>query len=131
MKFLWDLRVPDSIIVEIDDADAHTVFHFIFTEIVQLRTPLRIVFQIFRDMFGEKNVPGIAAIHHPLRDVDARARDVGLFVEVGNFVDRAAMNSHADAKLGMTLQCLADFQRAQNRRFRTVAKNQRATVARR
>ena len=95
------------------------------------RSPARIVLQIFRNMFGEKNVTGIAAIHHPLGDVDSRSSDVGLFVEVGNFVDRPAVNSHSNAKLRMTLQCLADFQRAKSWRFRTVAKNKRATVARR
>ena len=112
LKLVWNVRVSDSVIVEIDDADTHTVFDFIFTEIVQLRTPLRILFQIIGDMFRKKDVTGIAAIHHPLRDVDSGAGDVGLFVQVGNFVDRPTVNSHSNAKLGMTLQRLADFQRA-------------------
>ena len=88
VKFLWNLRVPDSIIVEINDADAHPVFHFAFAELVQIRLPARILFQIIGDMFGEKNVSSIAAIHHPLGDVDSRPGDVCLLVQVSDFVDR-------------------------------------------
>ena len=80
-------------------------------------------------MFGEQNVSGIAAIHHPLRDVDSGAGDIGLLVHIGDFADRTAVNSHAHPKFGMTLQLLADLHRAQHRRFRAVAKNERATVA--
>src|SRR5262249_14780665 len=40
-----------------------------------------------------------------------------------------AVNSHAHPKSRMTLQFLANFQRAQNWRFRTVSKNERATMA--
>ena len=76
----------------------------------------------------EEDVTGIAAIHHSLRDIDAGAGDVGLFVQISDFVDRAAVNAHPDLKLRMTLQRLANFQRAQDRRFRTVSKNERATV---
>ena len=105
------------------------MFHFAFAEIMQKRTPLRVVLQVVGDTPGEKNVSGIAAIHHPLRDVDAGAGNVGLFVQVGDFIDRAAVNSHSHVKFGMIFQCLADFQRAQHRRFRTGAKNERAAVA--
>src|SRR5713226_5731372 len=77
----------------------------------------------------EKNMSGISAIHHSLRDVNARTRDVRLVVQVGDFIYRAAVNSHADVKLWLFLELLADFQRAQNWRFRTVAKNERATIA--
>ena len=51
----------------------------------------------------------ITAIHHPLCDVDAGARDVGLFVQIGDFVDRTAVNSHPDPKFGMFFQLLTDF----------------------
>ncbi len=79
----------------------------------------------------EKNMSGISAIHHSLSDVNAGACNIGLLVQVSNLVDRATVNSHAHVKFGMTLQCLADFQRAQNWRFRSVSKNKRATIARR
>ena len=77
------------------------MFYFAFAEIVQVAAPPRIMFQVIRHVFGEKNVTGIAAIHHPLRHVDASAGDIGLFVQVGDFVDWTAMNSHSDSKLGM------------------------------
>ena len=80
-------------------------------------------------MLRKQDVPGIAAIHHPLRDVDASAGNVGLFVQISDFIDRAAVNAHPHLKFGMIFQLLADLQRAENRRFRTVAKNQRAAVA--
>ena len=62
-----------------------------------------LVFPVFRHMPGEKNVTGVAAIHHPLRDVDARAGNVGLFVQINDFIDRAAVNAHPDMKFGMIL----------------------------
>ena len=36
----------------------------------------------------------VAAIHHPLRKVDARTGDIGAAVQIGYFIYRAAMNSH-------------------------------------
>ena len=50
---------------------------------MQKRTPLRVVLQVVGDTFGNKDVSGIAAIHHPLRDVDAGAGDIGLLVQIG------------------------------------------------
>ena len=70
--------------------------------------------------------PGIAAIHDPLRDVDAGAGDVRLPVQIGHFVDRSAVNSHADRKFGMLFECLADFERAAGRRFGASAKDKSA-----
>jgi hypothetical protein len=57
--------------------DADIVFHFAFAQIVQMGTPLAILFQIVRHMLGEQNVPGIPAIHHSLRQVDSRSRHIG------------------------------------------------------
>ena len=37
---------------------------------------------------------------------------IGLFVQVADFIDRAAVNAHPDVKFGMTLQLLTDFHRA-------------------
>src|SRR5438105_14213029 len=96
---------------------------------VQKRTPLCVLFQVISHTFGEKNVSGIATIHYALSDVDAGARNVGLLIQVSDFIDGAAVNSHANVKLGMIFQFLANFQRAQNRRFRTSATNESATVA--
>ena len=72
---------------------------------------------------------GIAAIHQTLSDVDAGAGNVDLFVQIAHFIDGAAVNSHSNVKFGMLFQFLANFQRTQNWRFRTVSENERATIA--
>src|SRR5258705_11323252 len=91
--------------------------------------PLWVMLQVIGDAFGNQNVPRIAAIHHPLRDVNPSAGNVGLLVEVGYLVDRSAVNSHANVKFGMIFQRFADLERAQNGRFETVSKNERAAIA--
>ena len=35
--------------------------------------------------------------------IDARAGDIGLFVQIGDLIDRAAVDAHPHPKLGMTL----------------------------
>ena len=67
LEFLRRFRVTEFLCVEIYKVHAHAVFHFAFTEIVQKQLPMPMLLQIFGDMFGKQNVPGIAAIHHPLR----------------------------------------------------------------
>src|SRR5690349_9589448 len=94
-------------------------------------TPLWIVFEVVRYMFGKENVSGIAAIHHPLRDVDSSAGNVRLLVEISDFINGSAMNAHPDFQFRMTLKRLADFQSAEHRRLGAVAKDQSATIARR
>ena len=128
LKFLGQLRVADFTVVKVGKADAHAVLRFAFAQVMEIGAPARILFQVFRHMPGEKNVTGVTAIHHPLRDVDARAGNIGMFVQITDFIDRAAVNAHADAQFRMALQRLADFQSAQRRRLRSVAKNQRAAV---
>jgi hypothetical protein len=43
--------------------------YFVFAELVQIRFPARIMFQVIGYVFREQNVTGITAIHHPLGDV--------------------------------------------------------------
>ena len=56
---------------------------------------------------------------------------VGLSFKISDLVDRATMNSHADAKIGMSLELFVNFQRAQDWRLWTIAKNECSAVARR
>src|SRR5438128_7600238 len=130
-KLLRPLWIPNLIVIEIYDGYFLAVFYFAFAELVQTWPPARVLFQIIGDTFGKKNVSGVAAIHHPLGDVDSRSSDICLLVQVSDFVDRTTVNPHSDSKFGMFLELFANFQCAHNRRFRTVAKNERATVARR
>ena len=55
---------------------AHTVFHLKLADLMQERSPTGVFLQVLSHMLGEEDVPGIAAIHHPLRHVDAGARHV-------------------------------------------------------
>ena len=80
-------------------------------------------------MLGEKNVPGVAAIHHPLRHVYPGAGDIRLFVQIGDRINRTAVDSHSDPKFGMLLELLTDFQRAADRRFGASAEHKGATIA--
>jgi len=73
-------------------------------------------------------VSGVTTIHDPLSKVNSGAGDVGLRIQVGDFVDRSAMNTHADVNFGMTLQLFADRHRAKHRCFHIVPKHQRATI---
>jgi hypothetical protein len=50
---------------------AQAVLHLALAQIVQVRLPVAVIGQIFRYMPRQKNMPGIAAIQHPLRDVDS------------------------------------------------------------
>jgi hypothetical protein len=73
------------------------VLHFTFTEIVQERSPPAIVFEIIGDMSRYKDVTGIAAIHDPLRDVNAGAGDIEAAAHIAH---RSAVNSHSHCDLG-------------------------------
>ena len=86
--------------------------------------------QIVRDMFGEQDVAGIAAIHHSLRHVNPTTGDVRASADISYFADRAAMNSHAHGNVGMGLECLRDLERALRRFLRAIAKDQSHPIAR-
>jgi hypothetical protein len=96
---------------------------------MEIGAPAWILFQVICHMLGEKNVTGVPAIHHALRHVNASAGNVGLFVQITDFIDRAAVNAHPHVKFGMTLQRLANFHCAQHRRFGASAENKCATIA--
>ena len=66
----WKLAVSDAVSVEIDYRDRDTVLHFALTEIVQMRSPFRIIIDVVGHMLGEEDVSGIPTIHHPLREAN-------------------------------------------------------------
>src|SRR6266480_6622707 len=94
LELLWQSRIAYSIRVKIDDVDLAALLHFALAKIVQIRSPLAILLQIIGDVLGEQNVSGIAAIHHPLGNVDSGARNVRSLGHIRDFAYRAAMNSH-------------------------------------
>ena len=86
-------------------------------------------FEIFGDVFGDKNVSSVAAIHHSLRHVDAGAGEVGATIHIYHPADRPAVHAHSNLQAWMCLERAADFNRALRRRFRTGVKNQGHAIA--
>ena len=102
LKLLGKLRIADSIAVKIDHAEAHAVLHFAVAQVVQMWPPMTVLLQVFRHMSREKNVTGIAAIHDPLRHVDARPGDIGPTAHIRHVAYRPAVNAHPHCDLRMT-----------------------------
>jgi hypothetical protein len=46
-------------------------------------------------MFRQKDVPGIATIHYPLRDINPSTGNVCPIIDVRNLIDRPAVDTHA------------------------------------
>src|SRR6516165_1142958 len=94
-----------------------------------MRSPVSIVSQVFREVFGEQNMTGIATTHDPLRHVNSSPGEIGLIVNIRDRIDWAAVNAHAQFELWTALQFLADFERAFNWRFGIVGKDEHHSVA--
>ena len=74
-------------------------------------------------------MPGIAAIQHPLGNINSGAGYIRFVVDIGDPINRAAVNSHPYLKLRMTAQCSANFQSASHRLFRAAKKKERHPIA--
>ena len=72
---------------------------------------------------------GVAAIHHPLRHVDAGPGDVGASAHVGHLAHRSAVNAHAHGKFRVLPERFGNLERATGRFLRAVAKDQRHAIA--
>src|SRR5882757_9934513 len=105
------------------------MFYFTLAEFMQVRLPVRVFLEIFSDMLREQNVSGIAAVHDPLCDIDAGASHVRFSACVDDSADGSTVDAHSQLKFRMLLESAADFQRAFNRRFWVLIKNQRDAVA--
>ena len=115
--------------VEVSNPDARAVFHFARTEVVQERSPLLVFFEVFSHMLGEQNVPGVAAIHHPLGHIDSSAGEIGPSVYIDHAAHWPTVDSHPKLQAGVSLERAANFHRAVRRRFGTSVKDQRHPVA--
>src|SRR5947208_379302 len=99
------------------------------TKIVQAWSPLFVFPEIFGDVFGEKNMTGVAAIHHSLSNVKTRASEIGSFIYIDHAADWPAVDSHPKLQARMFLERAADLHCALHRRFRIRVKDQRNAVA--
>ena len=105
------------------------MFYFTLAKFMQVRLPVRVFLEIFSDVLREQNVSGIAAVHDPLCDIDAGASHVRFSGCVDDPTDGSTVYAHSQLKFRMLLESAAYFQRAFNRRFRAMIKNQRDAVA--
>ena len=72
----WQFRIPNAVPVEIHKEDGNAVLYGAFSQVMQIRTPLSRVAQIFRDPLGQQNVSVVSAIHDPLGKIDSSPCDV-------------------------------------------------------
>jgi len=105
------------------------MLHFTRAKIVQERSPLLVFFDVFSHVPGKENVPGVAAIHHPLCHVDPSAREIGPLVYIDYPPNGSTVNPHPNLQAGMFLERVANLHRALRRRFGTSVKDQRHPVA--
>src|SRR5438094_286628 len=104
------------------------MLHFAGAKIMQEWSPLFIFFEVFSDTLRKQNVPGVPAIHHPLRHVEAGPGEIGSFVYINNPANRSAVHPHPKLETRMLFQNAADFHRALCRPFRTRVKYQRHSI---
>ncbi len=102
-NFVRKSGVADFITVEIHYLQAFAMFPFAFTEIMKVRMPLVVLLEVLGGVLRHKNVTGVPAIHDALGDIDAGAGNVCLLVQIGDFVDRTTVNTHANLDFGMAL----------------------------
>src|SRR6476646_9824749 len=81
-EFAGKGRIADVIPEEIREPDAHAVFYFALTQVLQVRLPISVLLQVFGYPLRKQDMTSIAAIHHSLRNINPRAGDVGLVVDV-------------------------------------------------
>jgi hypothetical protein len=80
-------------------------------------------------VFGDKNVPGVAAIHHPFCHVDSSAREIGPFIYIHNPANRSAVDSHPKLEAGVFPERAANLHRTLHGRFRIGVKDQHHPIA--
>ena len=72
-SFSGSAGFPSSSVYRFTTRSANAMFYFTLAKFMQVRLPMRVFLQIFSDVLRKQNVSGIAAIHDPLRDIDAGA----------------------------------------------------------
>src|SRR5262249_33855485 len=115
--------------IKIADLEADAVFHLARAKIVQERSPAFVVLQILSDVFGEKDVPRVAAVHYPPGDVDTSPGHIRPLSHVHYTADRPAVNAHANLQARMLFKRTADLHRTLSRFLGTFVENQCHAVA--
>src|SRR4029450_10044041 len=107
------------------------MLHFTLAQIVQVRLPVPVLGQIFRYVPGQKDMPAIAAIHHPLRDIYSRSCKVRLVINIGDSVDWATVNSHPHLNMRMIIKGPANLESTSHRFFRAAKEKEGHSVSHR
>ena len=121
LKFLRERGVAQRLGVKIDQMKPDAVLDLAFTQVTQTRRPLPVLHQIIRHVLGDKNVSGVAAIHHPLRHVDAGPGDIDAPAHVSHLAHRSAVNAHTHRKFRVLEKRFGNLERALRRLLRAVA----------
>src|SRR6476620_11905831 len=96
---------------------------------MQERSPAFVFGQILSHMTGKKDVPAVAAIHHPLCRVDAASGYVSAFVHFHYTTDGPTVNAHSNLQARVVLERATDLHRTLRRFLRTLVKDQRHAIA--
>src|SRR5262245_49846297 len=110
-QFARQSRISKLVRIQAGDAYRHPVFHLEHADIVQERSPTFELFEILSHTMGKKDVPNVAAIHDPLRRVDAASSYVRAFVYVHHTTDRSTVNAHPHLQTPIVLERAANLHR--------------------
>src|SRR6266487_6250628 len=80
-------------------------------------------------MPGQKDMPGIAAIQDPLRNIYSRSCKVCFVVNIGDPIDRTTMNSHPHLNVRMILQNPANLESTSHGFFRAMEEKERHPIS--
>ena len=94
-----ELWIPHFAGVKVDEVNPNAVLDFALAPIGQVAGPFAQLAEDIGNRFRKQDVPGIAAVHDALRQIDAPAGDVAVGVDVGDPVDGTGVNAHAQLKL--------------------------------
>ncbi len=126
---MWTFRVADIGCGKAEQAKTNPMLDFTLAQVVQRLRPRGKLAQHFGAVTRNQNMPRIAAVHHPLRDIDAAARYILRFA-ASLARDGAAVNTHAQLQMWMPFpQRAGDLQGALRRGKRIARKHQRQPVA--
>src|SRR5206468_10175444 len=81
-QFLWQIRITRSVCVKVENVNLDAVLHFHLAQIMQIWSPTPILLKVLRHTLREQDVPAVATIHDPLRNVNADSRSVSAIIQV-------------------------------------------------
>src|SRR5438552_8230658 len=123
------LRIASFLIVKVNYFQLQPMLYLNAAKVVQIRFP----FVILREIIGysprDKNVSGVAAIHRPLRHVNAYSSNVTLIIYIGDWIHRAAVNPHSQLQLWVLTQLATNLQRTTDRHIHGGEEGQHHSIA--